>query len=208
MKIDLDNYEGPLTPVSDFPHWLDLDLEVVVALNHRLTLERISKLQERAVASVEASFSYDPDVLQSAIWSEERHYADLRTAANNLAMVGIVTRLQQWIESLVKRHEIKVAPSSDGRLIKLLRALNKDFGEGSVSIDFFDGLVNARDSVIHGDSSAKWSFNGKERRIPDCYSSPGDTLEITPDQVKEAISKAVEQVTWYDERIALIKSKA
>lgn len=69
-----------------------------------------------------------------------------------------------------------------------------------VPVAFFGELVTARDSVIHGDSKAKWSFDEKPREVAEQYRD-GGLLRVTECQLEEAAAKAIELVAWYDAKI-------
>jgi hypothetical protein len=196
-------YDELLNQVVEVAHPFEIDLRSVV-LNHRLTLEAIIKLEDYGLSEVkEALADEDPGHVSSAISWQEKFYDDLRTAANHLAAVGLVTRFQRWISRWVNQRDIQLPKSHDSRLIKELCALNNAVGaSGPVPVAFFEDLVTARDSVIHGDSKAEWSFNGKPRRVADHYRNAWNELELTEDHLKDAIAKAIAQVKWYDERLA------
>ena len=86
-----------------------------------------------------------------------------------------------------------------------LETLNKTLTPGPVPVQFFGELVTLRDSIIHNDSQAEWVHNGKQRKVADRYRKY-DRIELTDEQLKEAIEKCVQQVKWYDERIAVTRS--
>ena len=88
-------------------------------------------------------------------------------------------------------------------LIPCLKQLNHLLGSGPVPIVFFEDLVTVRDSVIHADGNAKWTHR-RQRTVPKCYSD-GWKVDVSEEQVKEAISKAIEQIKWYGEKIYTVK---
>jgi len=132
----------------------------------------------------------------------------LQRAANNLAVVGLVTRLQHWIIKFVKLSESKKLPKpkkpkrKKPGLVSNLALLNGQLGKGPVSVRFFWRLVNVRDSVIHGDSRAEWEFpRNKLRGVAKRYLNSWGYVELDPGQLKEAIANAVQQVKWYHEKL-------
>ena len=91
---------------------------------------------------------------------------DLGNAANQLALVSLVTRLQHSINVFVK--DVGGDNESTG-LVPNLRILNRRrLGESPIAVTFSD-LVSVRDSVVHADSMAEWTYNGKTRRVPERY---------------------------------------
>ncbi len=73
-------------------------------------------------------------------------------------------------------------------------------------IHFFQDLVTVRDSIIHHGAKAEWNGRGKTS-IPARYRSPYAEVEISADQIKEAVAKAVEQVKWYGEKLSAVPKK-
>jgi hypothetical protein len=121
------------------------------------------------------SYVVDEEVTSSMMGYVAQFYEDLRRAANNLAAVVLVTRMQHWISKFVKKiPDQPKPPKSDktARLVGELLSLNKYLGEGSVPVTFFSDLINVRDSVIHGDSRAAWEFPANSlRRVPERYTN-------------------------------------
>jgi hypothetical protein len=182
--IDSDIYND----VVEVAHPFEVEINVLVKLNHQLTLEGIAKQEEDEIAETEESLELeDRDLVDSQIRWQQNFYAELRKAANHLAVVGLVTRFQHWIENFVKQSRASPSRAHKCKLRNQLEALNKSLGVGPVRVAFFEDLVNARDSVIHGDSKAKWEFNGT-REVAAHYRS-GSGLEITEVQLSEAIEK-------------------
>jgi hypothetical protein len=187
-----------LETVIEVAHWFEVDLNTVVVMNHRLTLEGISKSEDDEIAETRESLALeDRDLVDSQIRFQEQFYGELRRAANHLALVGLVTRFQHWIEGFAK--QLGIQPHERG-LTSQLKALNDKLGEEWVPVDFFKDLVTARDSVVHGDSKAEWPYDKSRRKVAQQYRN-GSELEVTADQLKVAIAKAIEQVKWYDEKI-------
>ena len=157
-------------------------------------------MEQRGLAEVEADFANeDPDLINSVLSSNEWFFGEVRKAANNLAIVGVVTRLQHWAVKYVRKLGIEPAKSQDS-LIFCLNQLNESLEVGPVPIAFFEELVVVRDSVIHADGKAKWTHKGRVRTVAEDYSD-GRQLVISEEQVKEAILKAIEQIKWYSVKL-------
>lgn len=80
-----------------------------------------------------------------------------------------------------------------------MELLNGKLGDGPVPLSFFEDLVTARDSVIHGDSQSKWDFDGDKREVAAKYMDVY-RLEVSEAQVAEAFEKTLEQLIWYEEK--------
>jgi hypothetical protein len=174
----------------DVPHPFEEELEYLVSAGHRLVMERVSRSEEEGIAKAE---NEDLPELQA-------YFEEVRKAANNLALVGLVTRLHHWLSLFVE--ELTNESARDKSLMKNLRGLNHRIGEGPIPDDFFRDLVTVRDSIIHADNKVKWEFAGDTRQVADRYAnlSLGE-IEFTTDHLKEAIAKSIEQVKWYDAKI-------
>jgi hypothetical protein len=88
----------------------------------------------------------------------------LRRAANHTALVSLVTRLDHWARKFVKQLSL----STDKKrpyVVRDMEALNARLGAAPISVQFFEELVTARDSVIHNDSQAQWEHQGNIRRV-------------------------------------------
>jgi hypothetical protein len=200
---DLDdlNFGGESTKVA---HEFEVDLKCLIIVNHHFTLEGIAKAEDEELAAIEEDLALEgPDVLNSIINGRTMFYAGLREAAHNLAWVGVVTRFHHWITGFVRALPTTPKPYMQQPLAKELETLNKCLGKGPFEVQFFKDLVTVRDSVIHGDSRSEWEFPVKNlRRVADRYVHPGDgDLELSEEQLKEAIEKVVQQVEWYDRRL-------
>lgn len=177
----------------DLPHPFEEELDCLVSINHRLLMENISRLEQEATVTGDGF-----DLIEVRGISDE-----LRRAANNLAVVGLVTRFHHWISLFVE--ELTQNSVRDEPLVRNLRALEGKTGEGPISISFFQELVTVRDSIIHADSRTEWVF-GNKRNVAERYAnvSSGE-VEFTNEHLKEAIEKSVMQVKWYDERLDLLQ---
>jgi len=199
MELDISSLDEP----QEIAHEFEIDLNCVVVVNHKLTLEAIDRTEDEDLAGFEKGFApeTDPETIRSIVSYAQNFYEDLRVAALRLAMVALVTRLQHWIERFVKQLKLKPDRFHDSILSNQMESLNKTLGVGPVPVTFFDGLVRVRDAVIHNDSRAEWEFNGKPRKVADEYKSAYDNVEVTEEQLKEAIEKATQQVIWYDNKL-------
>jgi hypothetical protein len=207
---DFPNDDAFLDTVIEIAHPFEIDLKSVVTVNLDLTLQAIDELQVQQTSTISAVFEpEDYETAESTIRWEGHFYDDLRRAAIQLALVGLVTRLQHWINALVKQQKVPVTKKHDSLLISQLGALNAALGDaGPVPLAFFEELVTVRDSVIHADSSLEWVHGKTTRRVADCYTDVWKRLEITGDQLKDAARKAIEQVKWYDYTLAARRLKA
>ena len=176
----------------DLPHPFEEELDWLVSINHRLVMENISRIEEQQESTA------DPIDLP-----EMRAYSDeLRRAANNLALVALITRLHHWVGIFVE--EVTNKSARENSLLKNLKTLNASTGEGPISLVFFEELVAVRDSIIHADTKIEWEFLGKKRRVASQYSNASlGEIEFTQAHLQEAIEKATKQVRWYDEQNAL-----
>ena len=188
--------------VVEESHPFEIELNVLVKVNHQLTVEGITKLEEDEIARTRDSLGLeDPDLVDSQVRWQQSFYVEMRRAANHLAVVGLVTRLEHWIARFVRLNQLPVSS-----LCKNIKVLNDSLHEvGPVKESFFKDLVTVRDSVIHADSKAKWQHK-RTREVAKHYRNGGE-LEVTEDQLKDAISKAIEQVKWYDEKFTQARSK-
>lgn len=101
---------------------------------------------------------------------------------------------------------IGIKPEKNKRpesLLSQLKILNETLGnDGPVQVSDFKKLVDVRDSIIHADARAEWKDNrGKDRKVADEYCNGRGDVELSENQVKEAVEKAIRQVVWYDSHI-------
>jgi hypothetical protein len=169
--------------------------------NHGFTLEAIDRSEEEDLTSIQKGFELENhDTITSMMAYHQTFYDDLRQAARRLALVALVTRLQHWTERFVAQLKVSTSKGRQSKLARQLETLNNRLGVGPVPVVFFENIVTVRDSVIHGDSRAEWEFDGP-RRVADEYRNPSGDVELTDDQLKESIQKAIQQVKWYDEKM-------
>jgi hypothetical protein len=201
---DLNGLEFNDEPI-EIAHPFEVDLNCLVIVNHKLTLEGISREEEQQFEQWSAELALNEEMMHSMLSHVQQFYEDLRTAANNLAVVGLITRLQHWVSTFVRDLPGQPRPRKAERtrgLIVELRSLCDFLGQGPVPLEFFADLVNVRDSVIHGDSKAEWeSPPNNQRCVAACYVNSGRNVELTVDQLNQAIAKSIQQVKWFDERL-------
>ena len=177
------------------PHEFVIELNHLVTTNHSLVLQAINADEDAELAK---HYSDDPEVQRSIENDLQNFYESLRRAANNLAAVALVTRVQHWMKKLAD--QIKVEPGRG--LARAFRLLTATVGAGPIPVDFFDKLVTVRDSVIHGDGHATWEYPpGNTRSVAPEYVNPYSETEISEDQLKDAVAKSVEQVEWFDRKL-------
>lgn len=193
----------------EIAHEFAIDLNCLVVTNHGFTLAGITRAEDEEVRNWQDALALeDPEVASSVIGYSQNGFDDLRKAANHLALVGIVTRLQHWVAQVVKRQGLKPEKnkrpdgSLESLLVRQLRILNKTLGDGPVPISDFGKLVDVRDSIIHGDAQAEWKDDrdNKDRKVDDEYRNAFH-VELSENQVKDAVEKAIRQVAWYDNQI-------
>ena len=203
MDLDLSSLDEPLA----IPHEFEIDLHCVVVANHRFTLEAIDRSEDEDLKSIQEGFELEDHATITSMMSHHQNfYDDLRQAACRLAVVALVTRLQHWIGRFMAQLKVPTSKGRQSKLAKQLEALNNRLGVGPVPVVFFENIVTVRDSVIHGDSRAEWEFDGP-RRVADEYRNPSGDVELTDDQLKESIQKAIQQVKWYDEKMHSIVTR-
>jgi hypothetical protein len=199
--MDENSINDALKPVFEVPHWFTLDLQHWSVINLRISLAGINQEQEEFETNIRKTET-DEEVLRSIINSSESYYGELRANAYKMAAVSLVTRLQHHIEYLARHAKVKPDKGQNAsRLISLLNALNRFAGEGPISLSFFDGFEELRNSVIHADSNIEWDFQGKTRRVADQYRDSYGQVGISDEQLEEAVDKMVEQVKWYERKI-------
>ena len=72
---------------------------------------------------------------------------------------------------------------------------------GRVGIMLRWRVAAARDSIIHADSRAEWKHNGSPRKVAGHYRTPYGDVNLSDEQLKDAIQKTIQQVKWYDEKM-------
>jgi hypothetical protein len=203
---ELDEFKDTAVEIA---HEFAVDLNCLVVTNHRFTIEGITRAEDEEIRSWQDALALeDAQVASSVIGYAQNGFDDLRKAANHLALVGIVTRLQHWIERFVKRQGLtpeknrRLDGSLESLLIRQLRILNKTLGCGPVPLSDFENLIDVRDSIIHADARANWKNDrGSDRKVADEYCNACGDVELSEKQVKDAVEKAIRQIVWYDEKL-------
>src|SRR5438552_7891567 len=203
---ELDEFNDTAVEVA---HEFAVDLNCRVVTNNSFTLEGITRAEDEEIRNWQLALE-DPKAASSAIGHARTEFDNLRKAANHLALVGLVTRLQHWIGRFLRKHRLtperhkRPDGSRDSLLISQLKILNKTLGdEGPVSISDFEELVDVRDSIIHGDAQAEWTDDRdkRNRKVADEYRNAYGDVELSESQVKVAVEKSIRQVAWYDEKL-------
>lgn len=185
------------------PHEFEVELNLVIVTNHRFTMEQINTAEHEDQDELYSEFrsKADAQVLGSALSHSQIFYADLRQAANRLALVGAVTRLGDRVAMLVRDTESNLLDKkTDTSLISQLIHLDSMFKGGPDLGQYFKDLVDVRDSIIHANSKAEWHHK-RERSIVDRYKNAYGSINFSNEDLGEAITKMVQQVSWYDEQI-------
>lgn len=194
MENELDQLS---TEPMEIPHAFAVDLNLSVLTSYRYALECITAAEEDELDLVSTQFAgEDYEVLSAALSGTRRNFDDFREAASRLALVGAVTRFGHWLEKLAKK-----LPARSSAITDNLKALEKAVGRGPKSASYFKQLVEVRDSIIHANAAATWTYNG-ERSVAARYRSRKDgTIEFSEKGFEEAVSKMVRQISRYDEQI-------
>jgi hypothetical protein len=95
-----------LREIVEVAHPFEVELNILVIVNHRLTLEGIAKSAREEVSKTRDGLRHeDPELIASQIQFVESVYEDMRESANHLAVVGLLTRLQHWVKRFaVSKH--------------------------------------------------------------------------------------------------------
>jgi hypothetical protein len=195
-SIDWDALDEPQEIAHDF----EIDLHMLVTANHEFAVAAIDREEDEELSKIDDEFNLQSrEVIYSIKGQLQNTYDDFRRAARLLALVGLVTRLQHWISRFAQRRKltsVKQSKPREPKLVSELNALNRDLGDGPVSVNFLEQIVTLRDSVIHGDSQMEWGG----RKVAEEYRS-AQGADLSEEQLKEAIQKAITQVKYYDEKI-------
>ena len=196
-----------LDEIQTLAHPFEVDLNCLVILNHTFTLQSIEHAEDTDSDDLHESLAgEDSEVIGSALRWSTIFYENLRRAARNMAVVGLVTRLEHWTEKFTQQAKVSKQSEHRSTLIRKLGDLNNYLGAEHVPIIFFVGLVDARDSVIHADSKAEWEHKGT-RAVRKDYTNAYGELDVSENHLQEAIENVTKQVKWYDEQIAETEAK-
>jgi hypothetical protein len=210
---ELDDLDKIDVNLCTLPHEFETEIHCLVSKNHEITLCGIQQTEDEDIDQIEKAFAGEDDqeIVNSEIRRVEMFFDDLRRAANHMALVSLVTRLDHWTRKLVKRLPLNTNKKRQPRgrsVVGDMEALSARLGTAPIPIQFFEHLVTARDSVIHGDSQAQWKHGREIRRVADRYINNYGELCFTEQDLREASDKAKTQVKWYDEQIDALKPSA
>ena len=85
---------------SDLPHPFIEEAESLVLKNHELVMDSIARLEKEEFSRLYSEMPNAPE-LGSELAYAKSMADDMRNAANQLALVSLVTRLQHWINVFV-----------------------------------------------------------------------------------------------------------
>jgi hypothetical protein len=197
-KKAMSDLEAEFNFLQDVPLPFALDVNTVVKMNYQLTLRAIAESESRSTANLQEQYE-EPEVARAVIHSHENFHEGLRNAAHELAIVGLITRLEHWTGVYVSGKNKGVVANID--------SLNNRLGAGPVSTDFFAKLVTVRDSVIHADSAVDWEYRNEPRQVAPEYRGLFDRVELTEADVLTAIDNAISQMNWYEQELEKYRSK-
>ncbi len=175
------------------PHEFETDVQTVVLINHKLVLEGIDRAEAEEVAKLDVTNENQRGVVT---WIKGQH-DELRRAANNLALVGLVTRFHHWLTYLANRRRDDKDQKFDRSVVKELRFLNSKFKNAPIKPSVFKKLVAVRDSIIHANSRASWKHNGRSRQVDPKFTHL-DEVRFTEADLHEAFQNMLWAVGWYD----------
>src|ERR1700693_4956604 len=189
---NLDSLELNDEPI-EISHEFEVDLACMIVANHRLTLEAITRQEDQELENIHKGPSLDDDELCSFMSYVQTGYDDRRRAARNLALVALVTRFHHWLTRLIRRLPTTPNPYLQQSVAKELSTLTSALGQCPVSpLTFFEDLAEVRHSIIHADAQAEWEYPaGVQRKVADCYRNAWSEVEISDEQLTEAVAKAV-----------------
>jgi hypothetical protein len=107
----------------EIAHWFEVELNRVVIVNLRFALESLDRAEYEEIQQREKELDdEDNEVLCSAISHVTGEFEELRQAALQLALVGVITRLQHWVAYL--RNE---SPKNTPRAVPRFLSANLHF---------------------------------------------------------------------------------
>ena len=123
------DWDGLPDEILKIQHDFVVDIKTLILVNYDLTVQAIEGEECKALNCEVGPSDYDYDSARSIINSIVNSHEELRVAARNLAVVGLVTRFQNWLETFVSKQKLTtVKDKKAGRVVKLLNALNGRFG--------------------------------------------------------------------------------
>jgi hypothetical protein len=187
---------------QEIAHEFEIDLYNAVTPNHNAMLEGIDREEDSEMLDIQDGFRHEGhETVSSMLGYLQNGYDERRQKSRLSAVVIVVTRLDHWISRFAGNLKVKPTRGNKNGLANLIEALNNALSDGPVPVKFFEDLAELRHSVVHADSRTEWDFKGQRRRVADCYRNACGDVELSEEQLKEAIQKTIEQVKWYDEQI-------
>jgi hypothetical protein len=180
----------------EVPHEFEIDVRRVVLINHELVLQGVDRAEDEELAKFDMSKEDERSV---AAWIGHQH-DEFRKAANNLALVGLVTRFHHWLTFLANRIRDDKDKSFDRSIAQELGFLNSKFKGAPVKQSVFKVLVDVRDSIIHADSKASWKYQGRSRQIDPKFNHLGE-VRFTEADLHEAFQNTLSAVGWYEHQV-------
>jgi hypothetical protein len=192
----VEDYEFDDAPEE--PHEFVTDVRNVVLTNLELVLASIAKAHKAEVEEFEPP---DNGIDQQPYidWLGSK-YDGLRRAAINLALVGVVTRFHHWLIYLANRRRNN--QTFDRNVEAELTFLNSQFKNSPHKPLDFKKWIDVRDSIIHADSKAKWTFRGDPRDLEPRFVQTGE-LSFTEADLNEAFQHMLSAVWWYENQVEL-----
>jgi len=181
-----------LGPPIAIPHMFDSDVRATVLVNHDLVLQAIAKSEEDELSKLDFT-----DESQRSIEDFiQREHDEFRRAANNLALVGLVTRFHHWLGRL--SDAVEGRRSLNRKIKDMLTDLKNRFPNSQLAPNsYFKALEDVRDSIVHADSEPEW-MNGKEvRKVNDEYVDEYK-VNFSAEKLKDAFDKMLALVEYYD----------
>lgn len=203
-----DNILKQLNPEPvEVTHDFKVDISLFVTANFELTIGAIN--QDEARAGREAKNSVkgetDPDVISEILYRDDSYYDDRRVAARNMALVGLLIRLQHWAAAYARRIDHK--RKSGNPLRAELDFLNANLGKALVGPEYFQRLTDARDSIVHANAQPHWAYRSPRskksslRSVDSRYVPEGYRVAIGDADLAEAVHKSIALIKWYDEKL-------
>jgi hypothetical protein len=194
------DWDALTEPQEEIRHDFEIDLHMLVTANHEFTITAIDREEDEELKKINNEVNLESrEIINSIQGQWQNTYDDFRRAARLLALVGLVTRFDHWVSRFAEQRKLTRAKPSkprESKLVTKLNALDQDLSKGPVSLDFFEKIVTLRDSVIHGDSRVQWGG----RNVADEYRGV-QGVDLSEEQLQEAIHNAIAQVKYYDEKI-------
>jgi hypothetical protein len=189
---------------AEVSHEFQVDLNCLVIANHRFTIEGIERAENEDMSAAESMLEgeTDYDTVSSVLSSYRNSYDDFKVAARNLTLVGLVTRFHHWAGAYARRVDPKRKRGLSLR--EELNFLKDSIGEREETKFFLD-VEEVRNSVIHADSQPQWDFKGKIRKVEPRYAPNSYRVEVSEEDLAEAIQKAIAQIEWYDQKLTSLR---